>query len=318
MCRVEFPEILDLTAFTTSGQLSMAPTVPISSPSNRSLTPTPQNSNPPRTFYQLSAVVCHYGQHSFGHYICYRRKPRPPSAGASRFSPPKLACPWGCECERCLRSGHIRVDDEYDVRRKYGHGWLRISDENVQECGIETVLQESSAAFMLFYERVLQPRPSQNPFNQIPRGSEETVRPRDVQGQDSSSTWVEVEVENKNTVVRPPSAQGKLVKPRVVRSVSAASRSRSPPVNSATRPRPLPVPPPAVNGSTKPHANGHISNGFVDSIPTLAGSSAHTSWYYPGQVDSRVSSHPSKNVSHQRGHQPSNSLQYHQPQHITT
>ena len=54
----------------------------------RSTTPTPDTyrassshlpspaSETQRTIYRLTAVVCHYGQHSFGHYICYRRKPR--------------------------------------------------------------------------------------------------------------------------------------------------------------------------------------------------------------------------------------------------
>ena len=43
-----------------------------------SSTPLPSSPAPEtqRTIYRLTAVVCHYGQHSFGHYICYRRKPR--------------------------------------------------------------------------------------------------------------------------------------------------------------------------------------------------------------------------------------------------
>jgi hypothetical protein len=35
-----------------------------------------------------------------------------------------------------------------------GRGWLRASDDAVREVGIETVLQEGSGAFMLYYERV--------------------------------------------------------------------------------------------------------------------------------------------------------------------
>ncbi|KAI8982742.1 hypothetical protein BD414DRAFT_490985 [Trametes punicea] len=176
-CRVVFPEILDLTPYTTSGQLSTQPTAPISSPPppipiQRSITPTPSTYAVPRTLYRLSAVVCHYGQHSFGHYVCFRRKPRPPSAGDRRFAPPKLACPLGCDCSRCERYGPIRDDDDSGARP--GRGWLRISDDSVQECGIERVLQEGSGAFMLYYERVQQPRPS--PYSGSPRGSEETVK----------------------------------------------------------------------------------------------------------------------------------------------
>ncbi|CDO69582.1 hypothetical protein BN946_scf184759.g22 [Trametes cinnabarina] len=176
-CRVVFPEILDLTPYTTSGQLSTQPSAPISSPPppipiQRSITPTPSTYAVPRTLYRLAAVVCHYGQHSFGHYVCFRRKPRPPSAGDRRFAPPKLACPLGCDCAKCQQFGPIRDGDESTSRP--GRGWLRISDDTVQECGIERVLQEGSGAFMLYYERVQQPRPS--PYSGSPRGSEETVK----------------------------------------------------------------------------------------------------------------------------------------------
>ena len=84
---------------------------------------------PPRVLYRLAAVVCHYGQHSFGHYVCYRRKPR----GSGRVGPP-------------------RPNDGFHATP--GRGWLRASDDAVREVGIETVLQEGSGAFMLYYERV--------------------------------------------------------------------------------------------------------------------------------------------------------------------
>ena len=144
--RVHFPEVLDLTPFTTSGMLSTSPSFPISSylhmpsPSaavaaaaaslatqtTKEHKPAPQ---PPRVLYRLAAVVCHYGQHSFGHYVCFRRKPR----GAGRVEPPRL-------------------DEGFPA--VHGKGWLRASDDAVREVGIETVLQEGSGAFMLYYERV--------------------------------------------------------------------------------------------------------------------------------------------------------------------
>src|SRR5258705_6089390 len=92
--RVFFPEVLDLSPFTTSGSLSTVPTSSISTPSSppamspfeektleqphRPTTPTQETYTvaAQRTIYRLAAVVCHYGQHSFGHYICYRRRPR--------------------------------------------------------------------------------------------------------------------------------------------------------------------------------------------------------------------------------------------------
>ena len=84
---------------------------------------------PPRVLYRLAAAVCHYGQHSFGHYVCYRRRPR----GPGWIGPPRL-------------------NDSFHA--KPGKGWLRASDDAVREVGIETVLQEGSGAFMLYYERV--------------------------------------------------------------------------------------------------------------------------------------------------------------------
>src|SRR6267142_4853531 len=134
--RVHFPEVLDLTPFTTSGMLSISPSFPMSShmpsptASLAALTTKAQNSalQHPRVLYRLAAVVCHYGQHSFGHYVCFRRKPR----GFGRVAPPRLDEPPAA----------------------LGRGWLRASDDAVREVGIEKVLQEGSGAFMLYYERV--------------------------------------------------------------------------------------------------------------------------------------------------------------------
>jgi ubiquitin carboxyl-terminal hydrolase 1 len=161
-CRVVFPDVLDLTPFTTSGKLSLSPSSPISQspplpPFQRSTTPTPSSYTTPRTLYRLSAVVVHYGQHSFGHYVCYRRKPRPPSYGSKRYAPPQMRCPLDCECKHCELNGPIREDNDSPSAGSQpgrGEGWLRISDDDVRECGIESVTQEGSGAFMLYYERV--------------------------------------------------------------------------------------------------------------------------------------------------------------------
>ncbi|KAF8488997.1 hypothetical protein JB92DRAFT_2798348 [Gautieria morchelliformis] len=190
-CRIIFPELLDLTAFTTSGQLSTSPSAPISAPAAapppRSNTPTPAT-YAPRVLYRLAAVVCHYGGHSFGHYVAYRRKPRPPAAGTRRFAPPTVRCPLGCECARCVALGPIRDGDEDgggsaaelavgEMPAYAASRWLRISDENVEEVGIERVLAESAGTFMLYYERVVQPRPALWPVQSSPRSSEETIKP---------------------------------------------------------------------------------------------------------------------------------------------
>jgi ubiquitin carboxyl-terminal hydrolase 1 len=226
--RVIFPEILDLTPFTTSGNLSTVPSIPISSPPPsipRSTTPTPAIYAALRTIYRLSAVVCHYGQHSFGHYVCYRRHPRPVSAGATRFNPPRMVDPLG----------PVRDDDEETdaFRNRPGHGWLRISDESVRECGIETVLQEGSGAFMLYYERVLQDRPGIYPMRGSPRSSEETLKP-EITVSSSLTSWANGSTSSLMSTSEVGLGVGhvavkedkKVVGPRVVRSV-ATSRGRS-------------------------------------------------------------------------------------------
>ncbi|KIJ69905.1 hypothetical protein HYDPIDRAFT_78791 [Hydnomerulius pinastri MD-312] len=246
--RIVFPEILDLTPFMTSGQLSTLPSVPISTPPPnlpRSTTPTQAMFTTPRTIYRLSAVVCHYGQHSFGHYVCFRRKPRPYTC-SNRFAPPRFADPLGCECDKCRRFGNIRDDDEVlDSMYRPGHGWLRISDDSVKECGIESVLQEGSGAFMLYYERVVQSRPGIYPLHSLPRSSEETLKP-------NHSTEVNGSTASLASVVDLREERG-MRGARIVRSV-AAGRGRS---ASAA---------PSERGSVKsslPNGNGSASSSMI-------------------------------------------------------
>ncbi|KAF4619749.1 hypothetical protein D9613_004839 [Agrocybe pediades] len=196
--RVYFPEVLDLTPFTTSGSLSTVPTSSISTPPpasapylkaqpNRPTTPTQDtySSGFQRTIYRLAAVVCHYGQHSFGHYICYRRKPRRING---KWVPPTLVDPLQLEAEEeeergdknatiGKANGHVPKvanysgssslgearyfwEDHTEREVGTGRGWLRISDDSVSECGIETVLSEGAGAFMLYYEKAVHPRPT--------------------------------------------------------------------------------------------------------------------------------------------------------------
>ncbi|KAF9448963.1 cysteine proteinase [Macrolepiota fuliginosa MF-IS2] len=188
--RLIFPEVLDLTPYSTSGNLSTVPTSAISTPPPalpRSTTPTPSTYANPRIIYRLAAVVCHYGQHSFGHYICYRRKPRHPNVGAEkRWAPPTIADPFLQEDDSSTKDtegdgpdglGPIYVF-ENEAASRPGKGWLRISDDAVRECGIETVLKEGMGAFMLYYERAVHEQPSVYlSGNGSPRSSEETLKP---------------------------------------------------------------------------------------------------------------------------------------------
>jgi ubiquitin carboxyl-terminal hydrolase 1 len=138
--------------------------------------------------------VCHYGQHSFGHYICYRRKPRHPSLGTdNRWAPPKIIDPIRSDEDSSTVSADGDIDSDSmegsssrtpryvfgdDVDYRPGKGWLRISDDAVRECGIEAVLQEGMGAFMLYYERAVLDVPGiYSSGNGSPRSSEETLKP---------------------------------------------------------------------------------------------------------------------------------------------
>ncbi|GAA97534.1 uncharacterized protein L969DRAFT_56103 [Mixia osmundae IAM 14324] len=68
-CQVEFRELLDFDPFSTGGILSTRPDRPISSMEQTA------GRQPVRHLYRLSSVVQHYGSHSYGHYISYRRRP---------------------------------------------------------------------------------------------------------------------------------------------------------------------------------------------------------------------------------------------------
>lgn len=256
-CRVLFPDVLDLTPFTTSGKLSTSPNSPISQPPpllavNRSTTPTPSTYSPSRTLYRLSAVVVHYGQHSFGHYVCYRRKPRPPSLGPKRFAPPKMQCPLGCECKQCEQYGPIREDDDSPSPGSLtglGGGWLRISDDDVRECGLESVMQEGSGAFMLYYERVTVFQ--QDVYGDGPgeaRASEETLKAPCASTANGSTLSLALSVieaaakaeEEREREKREKSLGGvalsssppRTFEPRIVRSVSATASTSSQRVGS--------------------------------------------------------------------------------------
>ena len=80
------------------------------------------NSGP---FYELRAVITHYGRHENGHYICYRRSPYT-----------------------------VKVETGLDTSGVDTKGpWWRLSDEEVTEVSEENVLAQGGV-FMLFYEQM--------------------------------------------------------------------------------------------------------------------------------------------------------------------
>lgn len=260
-----YPELLDLTPFTTSGQLSTYPSSPISTypkisdpngfqsiasalsqsaQSSSSQIATPSQPPSPRVLYLLESIVCHYGGHGFGHYICYRRKPRPvvsraPSSSSasspssySRFRPPTL--------NDLSQSGT-------------GKGWLRISDEVVSEVGIETVLSDRSGVFLMFYERV-DLNGSSHPLstahtNGVAEGSE-ALQASSLNRDIAESSSVSPPAASTTTTSRPvPSSSGlgtlttkpgtlssRASTPRIVRSVSAGIQPFSRPQTRASSP----------------------------------------------------------------------------------
>lgn len=109
---VLFPEYLDVSDFTLQGSISLDGTQTMNSGSARE--------DPAESVYRLAAIVVHYGSHSFGHYIAFKRVP-----------------------EAYTGSDGIGEEGGSD-------GWLRISDESVTRATIQQVKQENP--YMLFYE----------------------------------------------------------------------------------------------------------------------------------------------------------------------
>ncbi|KAG0272996.1 hypothetical protein BGZ95_011195 [Linnemannia exigua] len=151
-CHVRFPEYLDLSPFCTTGILLTRPNLPMSiseqdlermgydrsgssssSSESGSATKKDGETSPSRkkVLYKLQSIVVHYGGHSYGHFIAYRRKPE---SMVSKVGPVGLG-----------------LDGSY-----YGSGrredWFRVSDETVESVSLENVL--GSNPYMCLYEKV--------------------------------------------------------------------------------------------------------------------------------------------------------------------
>ena len=123
---VRFQETLDLSSWCLGSdplveddelmveRWEVDPATSMLSPEIREVPPELQK------WYQLRAVITHYGRHENGHYICYRKYP----------------------------SGDSSADDRQDQSRET---WWRLSDEDVSEVTEDFVLSQGGV-FMLFYE----------------------------------------------------------------------------------------------------------------------------------------------------------------------
>ncbi|KAK9719219.1 ubiquitin-specific protease ubp1 [Basidiobolus ranarum] len=117
-CQVVFPEYLDLSPFCTTGHLNTRPNIPLSFPDEETVS----------TYkYRLQAVITHYGDHLYGHFVAYRRMP------ISR--------------DVTTREGESLPSTSDD--------WYLVSDDYVEPVHIEHVLEANP--YMLLYEQVAKP-----------------------------------------------------------------------------------------------------------------------------------------------------------------
>ncbi|KAG0286332.1 hypothetical protein BGZ98_005130, partial [Dissophora globulifera] len=172
-CQVNFPEYLDASPFCTSGVLLTKPNLPmsiseqdlerlgydasrISNHATPKTPPPPQHQQHQGVIYRLQSIVVHYGGHSFGHFIAYRRKPESmlSKVGAMGFRQDPM---------RTSRAGSLYGSD----RRM--EDWFRISDESVESVTLDHVLR--SNPYMCLYERVETPEEKENKTRMAPKSS---------------------------------------------------------------------------------------------------------------------------------------------------
>ncbi|CAG8049774.1 unnamed protein product [Penicillium nalgiovense] len=134
LAAVTFPQMIDLNNWCLGTQ-------PLSKSGDnsehwetnpsRSMLPQPGESiQVPSRYYQLRAIITHYGRHENGHYICYRKYP------TSEFTAP-------------APDEILQAEGDKDKPER----WWRLSDDDVQMVSEGHVMTQGGA-FMLFYEAV--------------------------------------------------------------------------------------------------------------------------------------------------------------------
>lgn len=127
-CRILFPEYLDLSAYTTNGTLSTQPNMPISSAT--SCTKSDNDASIKNAAqYRLMSTIVHFGSHSYGHYVAFKR----------RITVDQ------CVCAHCSRN-----EEKQECWHSNNDTWYRISDTKVDTCSFDYVQQ--SNPYMLLYE----------------------------------------------------------------------------------------------------------------------------------------------------------------------
>jgi len=126
-CQLLFPEYLDVSPFSTNGTLHTQPNIPISTMNEKSAGKG--------FYYRLMSVVVHYGSHSFGHFVAFKRR-----IYADQ-----------CKCYQCAGNGNVSATEKAELW-KCQNSWYRISDSKVDECSIQDV--KRSNPYMLLYELI--------------------------------------------------------------------------------------------------------------------------------------------------------------------
>ncbi|ORZ20776.1 hypothetical protein BCR42DRAFT_435154 [Absidia repens] len=141
-CQLEFPEYLDMDRFCTNGTLLTVPDQPISlqqqanDDNNGSAPSLEKYISSDGVKYKLMSIIVHYGSHSCGHFIAYKRR----------------VIADDCGCEKCGSTS------QEDCVLRSSDTWYRISDENVDVCTIDEVLLANP--YMLLYESIDPPSPT--------------------------------------------------------------------------------------------------------------------------------------------------------------
>ncbi|CAO3591808.1 unnamed protein product [Absidia cylindrospora] len=159
-CQLLFDEFLDLTPFVANGTLhsSRSSTSPLSSFGSDSSNKSKHGARPSSMYlYRLMSAVVHYGSHSYGHYIAYKRRILPSHCHCHTCSmqqqqhPPLVNTPGDDDDHNSIGKRRHLVDTQAEIWNKCAT-WYRISDSKVDTCSLDDVL--SSNPYMLFYDRV--------------------------------------------------------------------------------------------------------------------------------------------------------------------